>query len=234
MTPSLCTIVPVLNEAAQLPARLAALQPLRARGVQVVVVDGGSDDRTTAVAAALADQVLQAPRGRASQMNAGANATRSDHVLFLHADTVLPADADQLIAAALAQACWGRFDVRIDSPLPLLRVVERAMNVRSRLTGIATGDQAIFATRAAFEAAGGFPPIALMEDIALSTRLLHLGRPACLRQQVLTSGRRWEKNGVLRTVALMWWLRLAYFLGADPRALARRYGYQPPVAADRP
>ena len=228
--------MPVLQEGATLVQRLRALQALRARGAQVAVVDGGSTDATWALARAHADFVLCAPRGRASQMNAGARALLADPavdtLLFLHADTQLPPDADQLMAQAMAQGLgvpkvWGRFDVRIDGPHPLLRMVERMMNWRSRISGIATGDQAMFVQRAAWEAAGGFPAIALMEDIALSDKLKHLSPPACVVVPVHTSARRWEKYGVLRTIALMWRLRAAYFWGADPQALALRYGYAP-------
>ena len=227
--------MPVLQEGATLVQRLRALRPLRARGAQLVVVDGGSTDATWPLARAHADQVLCAARGRASQMNAGAQALlvdpAIDTLLFLHADTQLPDDADRAIAQALAQhkrgapTVWGRFDVHIDGPHPLLRVVERMMNWRSRVSGIATGDQAIFVQRAAFEAVGGFPAMALMEDIALSAKLKRLSPPACVKVSVHTSARRWEKHGVLRTVLLMWWLRAAYFWGAAPAALARRYGY---------
>ena len=221
-------IIPVLNEDATLAARLHALQPLRDRGAQVVVVDGGSTDSTWAVATALADCVLLAPRGRASQMNAGARGSMADVLLFLHADTTLPQDADHLIAQAMLQGhSWGRFDVRIAGRHPMLRVVARMMNLRSRMTGIATGDQAIFVWRKVFEASGGFAPIPLMEDVQLSARLRQLSAPACLRETVVTSGRRWDTHGAWRTIALMWRLRAAYFLGASPHALARRYGYRP-------
>ena len=227
--------MPVLQEGATLVQRLRALRPLRARGAQLVVVDGGSTDATWALARAHADRVLCAPRGRASQMNAGAQALLADPaidtLLFLHADTQLPDDADRLIAQALAQQkhgkppVWGRFDVRLDSPHPLLRVVECMMNWRSRASGIATGDHAVFVQRNAFEAVGGFPAMALMEDIALSAKLKHLSPPACVVVPALTSARRWEKHGVLRTILLMWRLRAAYFFGTSPQVLALRYGY---------
>ena len=219
-------VMPVLNEASGLAQRLLALVPLRQRGAELVLVDGGSTDATWAIARAHADRVLLAPRGRAAQMNAGARGGSADALLFLHADTALPEQADRLIAAALQQGRhWGRFDVRIDSALRALRLVAWAMNLRSRISGIATGDQALFVERRLFEQVGGFAPIALMEDIALSRRLRRHSRPACLRQTVQTSGRRWERHGVWRTVGLMWWLRLAYFLGAAPARLAQRYGY---------
>ena len=223
----LSVIVPVLDEAGGIVAALVALAPLRARGAEVVVVDGGSRDTTVALAAPLADAIVTAPRGRGSQMNAGAAVATSDVLVFLHADTRLPADADALIRDGLDRTgrVWGRFDVRIAGTHPLLRVIGAMMTLRSRLTGIATGDQAIFVTRAAFGA--GFPDIALMEDIAISRRLKRVGPPLCIAGPVVTSGRRWERHGVVRTIVLMWSLRLAYWLGASPDWLARRYGYEP-------
>jgi rSAM/selenodomain-associated transferase 2 len=217
---TLSVVVPALNEAAGIARCLHALAPLRARGHEVIVADGGSEDATRALAAPLADRVLEAPRGRARQMNAGAAAARGEALLFLHADTSLPPQADQLIFDSLRERAWGRFDVQIDSPRASLRAVASAMNLRSRLTGIATGDQAIFVRREAF---AGFPEIALMEDVAFSKAMKRRARPACRRERVLTSGRRWERDGVARTVLLMWRLRLAYFLGASPDELARRY-----------
>lgn len=221
----LSIIVPTLNEAPGIVATLERLQRMRTAGHEVIVADGGSGDATRALAAPLADRVLTAPRGRASQMNAGAALARGDVLLFLHADTRLPADAGRLILDGLASSgrAWGRFDVRIEGTHPLLRTVAWLMNLRSRLTGIATGDQAIFARRDAFDAAGGFPPLALMEDVAASAALKHASRPLCLREPVVTSGRRWESRGVVRTILLMWWLRLRYFLGASPERLARIY-----------
>jgi len=225
---TLAIVIPVLNEAASIEATLKRLAPLRARGAVVIVVDGGSSDDTATRAAPLADRVLAAPRGRAMQMSAGARsaeAAGSDVLLFLHADTMLPDDADRTILSALAGSdrCWGRFDVRLDAPGASLRIIETLMNWRSRLTGIATGDQAIFITRIAFAGLGGFAPLPLMEDIDFSRRAKRLSMPLALRDRVLTSARRWQRHGVWRTVALMWWLRLAYFFGADPGALARRY-----------
>jgi rSAM/selenodomain-associated transferase 2/rSAM/selenodomain-associated transferase 1 len=232
---TLCIVIPTLNEGVTLLPRLQALQGLRAQGVEIVVVEGGGADATLIEAAALVDRVLAAPRGRASQMNAGAQTTRANALLFLHADTALPPDANKQIAQALQRSTWGRFDVRIDGPSPLLRVVETMMNWRSRFTGIATGDQAMFVSRDAFERVGGFAPLALMEDIDLSRRLKTTMQPACLRQRVVTSARRWEQHGVLRTVLLMWQLRAAYFfsklLGVDTHVLARRYGYTPRAPA---
>ena len=221
----LSIIVPYLNVADGIANALDALAPLRARGTEVIVVDGGSDDGTLERAAPHADCVLSAPRGRASQMNAGAARARGEILLFLHADTRLPESADALVVEGMKRSRrgWGRFDVAISGSHPLLRVVAWLMNVRSRVTGIATGDQAIFTTRSLFTAAGGFPAIALMEDIALCKQLKHFGPPLCLRHRLTASGRRWEKHGVVRTILLMWRLRLAYWLGADPGKLAMRY-----------
>ncbi len=227
-------VIPVLNEAEAVDELLASLAPLRRRGIEVIVVDGGSTDGTPARARPHADRVIAAARGRAHQMNAGADAARGDVLLFLHADTRLPADADRLIGQALADGhAWGRFDVAIEGRHPLLPLVARLMNLRSRLTGIATGDQAIFVRRATFAACGGFPPIPLMEDIALSRALGRLGPPACLRTRVRTSGRRWDSRGFWRTVLLMWRLRAAYFFGATPARLARRYDHVPARLAQR-
>jgi rSAM/selenodomain-associated transferase 2 len=221
----LSIVMPVINEAAIIETALEALQPLRARGHEVIVVDGGSRDATAQLARAGADRVIDAPRGRAQQMNAGAQIARGAVLLFLHADTRFPADGDLLLTQALQQSrrCWGRFDVRIDSTRPLLRLVCALMNLRSRWSGICTGDQAIFVTADAFARIGGYPPVALMEDIALSAQLRRCSRPVALRAAVVTSPRRWERNGVVRTIMLMWWLRLRYFLGASPAVLAQRY-----------
>ena len=223
---SLSIIIPALNEAGNIPALLDSLQPLRRRGAEIVVVDGGSTDATADLARNRADRVIAAPAGRARQMNAGARAARGEILCFLHADSRLPEGADGLMIDGLARSrrSWGRFDVRIDGRHPLLHVIARMMNWRSRLTGIATGDQGLFITRSLFEAAGRFPEIALMEDIALARRLKRYGPPLCIAHKLTTSGRRWEKHGVWRTMLLMWRLRLAYWLGADPDKLALQYG----------
>ena len=223
---SLSIVVPVLDEAGTLAARLQALAPLRARGAELLVVDGGSGDGTRDIAQAHADRVLRAPRGRATQLNAGARAATGEVLLFLHADTQLPPEADRLIGAAIASDhVWGRFDVRIEGRHALLPMVAALMNLRSRWSGIATGDQALFVRRRVFESLGGFAPLPLMEDIDLSRRLKRIGPPACLREPVTTSGRRWDRNGFWRTVGRMWRLRAAFALGADAHALAQRYGY---------
>ena len=218
-------VVPVLDEAGGIGQALQPLQVLRGRGIEIIVADGGSRDGTRAAAAPLCDRILDAPRGRARQMNAGAGAAGGRVLLFLHADTRLPSGWSGMVRDALEDRSreWGRFDVRLDGAHPMLRIVERAMNLRSRLSGIATGDQAIFATRAAFQAAGGFPDVALMEDVALSRALRARSRPACLHPAVVTSSRRWERHGIVRTIVLMWRLRLEYALGADPERLARLY-----------
>jgi len=220
-------ILPVLDEADGIADALAALAPLRRRGVEIVVADGGSSDATVALAGALADRVVVAPRGRGAQMNAGAAAASGAVLLFLHADTRLPDGADRLVGEGLMRSgrAWGRFDLRIAGSHPLLPLVAAMANRRSRTTGIATGDQAMFMTRAAF--AAGYPDIPLMEDIAMSKRLRRLGPPLCLAGPVVTSARRWESHGVVRTILLMWWLRFAFALGADPTRLARHYGYAP-------
>ncbi|MGZ5866188.1 MAG: TIGR04283 family arsenosugar biosynthesis glycosyltransferase [Xanthobacteraceae bacterium] len=222
-------IVPVLNEAATIGGLLRALAPARARGVEVIVADGGSTDNTCATARHLCSHVVSAPRGRGAQMNAGAAIAGGDVFLFVHADTRLPGNFDRLIIDGLAHSnrAWGRFDVRIWGRHPLLPLVALMMNLRSRLTGIATGDQAMFVTREAFSAVGGFPDVALMEDVIISRRLIRLTRPLCLSTRVTTSGRRWDQRGFFRTVMLMWRLRLSLFFGASPDALARTYGYTP-------
>jgi len=223
---SLSIIMPVLDESVGIDVALTALAPYRERGAELIIVDGGSRDDTRSRARPLADCVLAAERGRAAQMNAGRAVARGEVLLFLHADTRLPERADALILDGLARSgrAWGRFDVRFDRG-GVLSLIAFMMNFRSRLTGIATGDQALFVTRAAFDTAGGFPSIALMEDVALSARLKRISRPLCIRVRVVASGRRWRQHGTLRTIFLMWQLRLAYFFGADPAQLARRYGY---------
>ena len=222
---ALSIIIPTLNEAAVMVGTLMALQPLRRRGSEVIVVDGGSTDATCALAAPLVDSVIKAPHGRAKQMNVGARYARGDVLLFLHADTRLPEPADSLLVSELLDErwLWGRFDVAIEGTHRFLGVIAWFMNRRSHLTGIATGDQAMFVRRHAFATVGGFPEIPLMEDIALSRSLKCLGRPLCLRERAVTSGRRWKQRGVLRTIVLMWRLRASYWLGVDPARLAQAY-----------
>lgn len=218
-------IIPTLNESGTLVECLRDLQPLREQDCELIVADGGSENPGLALAEPLVDRAIVAPRGRAIQMNAGARLASGAILWFLHADTRLPPDAAPSIREALTdpKAGWGRFDVRLSGQRSSLRMVETMMNIRSRLSGIATGDQGIFVRRALFERVGGYPSIALMEDIALSRILKRYSRPVCLGQRLQTSSRRWERDGVWRTIFLMWRLRLAYFLGADPARLARIY-----------
>ncbi len=222
---ALSIIVPVLNEAARLPALLAGLAPFR-EAAEVIVVDGGSTDGSAESAQAAGwARVLAAPRGRARQMNAGAAAACGEVLLFLHADTSLPPTALEDIRAALADppVVGGRFDVRLDSPRPIYRAVETLMNLRSRWTGIWTGDQAIFVRRAVFERLGRFPDIPLMEDVEFTRRLRRLGPRACLHARVTTSARKWEQEGAARTIILMWGLRFLYLAGVSPARLHRWY-----------
>jgi rSAM/selenodomain-associated transferase 2 len=217
-------IVPTLDEERTLDAIIsAARQPGL---LEVIVVDGGSRDRTVDVARACADRVLLGARGRAAQMNAGAAVARGDVLLFLHADTRLPPGCHGAIMHALADdlVVGGRFDLRLDAPGIPYRIIERMVSLRSRLTRVATGDQAIFARRSMFERLGGFPELPLMEDIAFCRALKRAGRIACLRERVVTSARRWQRRGVVRTVLLMWALRAAYYAGVSPARLARAYG----------
>lgn len=223
-TVRLSIIVPVLDEAAGIAAALDALAAPRAAGHEVIVVDGGSGDETLALSRVRADAAFTGPRGRARQMNAGAKQAQGDVLLFLHADTRLPGSGVERIASAVSQgATWGRFDVRIEGRSPMLYVVAALMNTRSRLTGIATGDQAMFVRRDLFERIGGFPDQPLMEDVELSRRLRARAAPACLHERVVTSGRRWESRGVWRTIVLMWRLRWRYWRGAAADELARAY-----------
>jgi rSAM/selenodomain-associated transferase 2 len=217
-------VVPVLNEAAGISHTLAALAPLRERGAEVIVVDGGSSDDTLSLATPWADSVLTFPGGRARQMNAGAARSTGGVLLFLHADTQLaPGAADLVLDALRGDAAWGRFDVRIDGAPWMLPVIAALMNLRSRWTGIATGDQAIFIRRGLFESVGGFPDQPLMEDVEISRRLRAVSSPVCLRERVRTSGRRWESQGVWSTIFLMWRLRWRYWRGEPAASLAEAY-----------
>ena len=220
----LSVIVPVLNEAESLASFLRHLQPLRAQGHELILVDGGSSDGSPQFAYPLCDAVIESEPGRARQMNAGAALASGDWLLFLHADTCLPkpfAEWEGLIAQT--RQTWGRFNVRLSSDRWFFRIIERAINIRSALTGIATGDQAIFIRRERFNQLNGYADQPLMEDVELCRRLKKRGAPLCLKQPVITSSRRWEAKGVFRTVLLMWELRLRYYLGAKPSELVRRY-----------
>lgn len=220
----LSIVVPALDEAAGIAAALEALAPLRRQGHEVIVVDGGSRDATPALARLRADLVLSSERGRARQMNAGAGAAGGDVLLFLHADTLLPPGAAAAVLQALQHgARWGRFDVTIEGRSAWLPLVAFMMNWRSRLSGIATGDQALFVQAALFRELGGYAPLPLMEDIELTRRLRAVARPACLRERVQTSGRRWDRHGAWRTIWLMWTLRWRYWRGTSAEELARAY-----------
>ena len=223
MALSISVVVPTLDEAPVLAPTLAAA--CAGDDVEIIVVDGGSRDATVATARALADRVLDAPRGRAQQMNAGAQVARGDVILFLHADTRLPPGYATAVRAALgrSEAVGGRFDVRLDASGVVFRLTEQLINARSRMTGVATGDQAIFVRRTIFTEIGGYPPLPLMEDIALCRTLKRVGVMVALRESVVTSARRWQRHGVARTVLLMWGLRAAYYAGVPPARLARLY-----------
>ncbi|KGE04263.1 TIGR04283 family arsenosugar biosynthesis glycosyltransferase [Pseudohaliea rubra] len=222
MTPEHSFILPVLNEAGRLPPLLTALRAAFP-GAECIVVDGGSDDGTVPEALAVADLVLLGERGRAAQMNLGAAAARGEWLWFLHADTRPLFDAGTAAAALAQGAPWGFCRVRLSGRAPALRVIERAMNLRSRLTAIGTGDQLLFLRRSLFEAEGGFAPIKLMEDVEFCARLRRRARPGGAGLNVCASSRRWEQQGILHTVLLMWWLRLRYALGASPAKLWARY-----------
>ncbi|MDJ0652822.1 MAG: TIGR04283 family arsenosugar biosynthesis glycosyltransferase [Xanthomonadales bacterium] len=220
----LSVVVPTLNEERIIVHTLEALQGLRELGAEVILVDGGSSDQTVTQSDPLVDRLLTVGCGRAHQLNHGWRAAGGRLIWFIHADTGLAGEPWQQLAPMLDDdTAWGRFDIRLESPRGAFRVIETAMNWRSRLTGIATGDQGIFVARSLLERVDGFPRIELMEDIALSRRLKRLARPRCLRQRLGTSTRRWEERGIVNTVLLMWYLRAAYFLGARPADLARRY-----------
>lgn len=221
---TLAIVIPVLNEAPAIGPLLVELATWRAAGDTIIVVDGGSDDATVAIAEQCGAQVLKSARGRARQMNAGAAASAAGVMWFLHADSKVSANLrEAILAACAAGARWGRCDVRIDDAAPVFRLIEALMNARSRLTGMATGDQGLFVTRELFDAVGGFAPLPLMEDIDLSRRLAHLARPHCLRARLTTSARRWRTRGIVRTILLMWALRLAWWCGVPARRLAHWY-----------
>ena len=227
MPAQLSVIVICLNEGAAIARTLAPLVAWRERGAEAIVVDGSSEDDTVQQASPHASRLVVVSAGRARQLNAGAALAESQHLLFLHADTIAPNDADLILCSSIYQSnnlmAWGRFNVRIEGQSRWLTVIAFMMNWRSRITGIATGDQGIFMTRAAFDAVGGFADQPLMEDIEISQRLRRLSRPICLSQKVTTSGRRWETRGVWRTVMLMWSLRWRYWRGESAASLAKDY-----------
>ena len=220
-------IIPTLNEAENIESMLKGLAPLRQLGHEVIVVDGGSEDKTVELARHKADKVIQTTAGRALQMNAGASQAKGEILWFIHADTQVPVHAAQQILKVFQNQnnYWGRFDVQLSGKQFIFRIVEKLMNLRSCITGIATGDQGIFVRRNCFVAIGGFRPIPLMEDIEISRRLKEWSRPCCIRDKIVTSSRRWEKNGIFPTILLMWRLRLAYALGVNPKKLAQSYEF---------
>ncbi|MBL4782832.1 MAG: TIGR04283 family arsenosugar biosynthesis glycosyltransferase [Porticoccaceae bacterium] len=220
----LSIVIPVLNEAEEIYPCLRRLQTLRKQGVQLIVVDGGSDDDTVAVATPLADQVIASDKGRSRQMNAGAALADREWLLFLHADTRLPVNLpDIMLVWGFTPSVWGFFGIKVRGAPALLRVVQWLMNRRSFLTSISTGDQCQFVKREVFERIGGFADIPLMEDIELSKRLKRQSRPLFVNAKAETSGRKWQRDGVWSTIFLMWRLRLAYFFGVSPKDLAQRY-----------
>ncbi len=224
MTHFISIIVPVVNEQSCIVAFLEALQCYRKNGHEVILVDGSSSDDTIKLAANLVDMSLLSAPGRARQMNLGAKYAKNSVLLFLHSDTYLPKSTDSIILNALSsQNSWGRFNVKLDGKQKIFRIIERLINLRSKLTNIATGDQAIFINKEIFDKVNGYPEILLMEDIALSKILRQQYTCCCLANEVTTSSRRWEKNGVLRTIVLMWKLRLLYFIGTKPDILYKLY-----------
>lgn len=222
-SPLISIIIPALNEGDILTSVLRSWQHLRGQGCELILVDGGSRELAEEAIRPLVDQLLITDAGRALQMNAGARSANADLLWFLHLDSLLPPDAAERIREHAGQGRWGRFNIRLSGSHPMFRVIERMMNWRSRLTGIATGDQGIFMPRALFDAVDGFPEIALMEDVAICRRLKKIANPVVLSECLITSSRRWERQGIFRTIVLMWWLRLAFALGADPSRLARIY-----------
>jgi rSAM/selenodomain-associated transferase 2 len=217
-------VIPALNEEADIQACLMQLQGLRGKGFEVIVVDGGSIDKTPRLVEGLCDQFISTRRGRAAQMNVGARHAKGEILFFLHVDTRLPEEFSEIILSIEADTiCWGRFDVKLSGKHWSFRIIETMMNLRSRVTGISTGDQVIFVSHKLYRKVDGYTEIALMEDIAMSRSLKNICPPLCLRQKVLTSSRRWEKFGIIRTVLKMWWLRFSYFICVDPVSLARRY-----------
>jgi rSAM/selenodomain-associated transferase 2 len=220
--PRLSFVIPVLNEASGLGALLAALErdfPAAER----VVVDGGSNDDSAAIALRGAHAVLLGEPGRANQMNLGAAVARGDTLCFLHADTTPEFDEAALHAALDGEFAWGFCRVALRSRLPALRMVSAFMNRRATLTGIATGDQMLMVDRELFAEQGGFAAVPLMEDVEICKRLRRVVRPRALPLVVCSSGRRWEDNGVIATILLMWALRLAFWFGVSPERLWRLY-----------
>ena len=220
---SVSIIIPVLNEEQSICATLERLQVFRQQGCEVIVVDAGSVDNTDVIAAALSDQLITSGKGRALQMNLGASHAQHDILWFLHADTLVPENAIDIIETSLTDRGWGRFNVKLSGAHGMFRIIELMMNIRSCITAIATGDQGIFVKHTLFSRLGGYPEIPLMEDIALSKKLKQVSRPVCIKDNLVTSSRRWEEKGIMKTVLLMWKLRFLYFIGVSADDLARQY-----------
>ena len=216
-------IIPVLNEENSIKELLQQLQAYRQQGHEVIVVDGGSHDNTRSVADSLSDKVISSEAGRALQMNNGATQSRHEILWFLHADTIIPENAIEQIQQALNKSDWGRFNVKLSGSHILFRIIETMMNVRSCVSSIATGDQGIFVKRKIFGQVNEYSNIPLMEDVDLSRKLKKLSKPVCLKYTLITSSRRWEKNGISSTILLMWKLRFLYWVGVSPEHLARQY-----------
>lgn len=221
----LSIVIPTLNESSHIVETLLPLQPFRSAGIELILVDGGSEDTTRELASGLVDHLAVSDKGRAVQMNAGAVAAKGDWLLFLHADTTLEPASLQAMLKSVAETryLWGRFDLRLSGTETIFRLIERCINWRARLTSIATGDQGLFVRRDSFERLGGYPQQPLMEDVILCKQLKKLGKPLHIAQPVITSSRRWQERGVVRTILLMWWLRLLFFCGVSPQTLARHY-----------
>lgn len=217
-------IIPCLNEQAHIKQTLKPLQAMRQRGHQIILCDAHSDDKTQTLARPWVDNLITSPAGRAQQMNAAAKLAEHDVLWFLHADTLVPDNADELILDCfINEHIWGRFNVRLSSHKFRFRIIETFINLRSCLSGIATGDQGIFVNKNIFQQLNGYQNIPLMEDIHLSKRLKKISRPSCISTTIITSSRRWEEHGTTKTIILMWRLRLAYFLGVQPEKLAQAY-----------
>ncbi|MFK5892995.1 MAG: TIGR04283 family arsenosugar biosynthesis glycosyltransferase [Pseudomonadota bacterium] len=221
----LSIIIPTLNEESNIVALLKKLQYLRLIKHEVIMVDAGSRDTTIELAREWVDQIVLSEKGRAIQQNTAAKKATGNVLLFLHADTQLPENFldEILVIEKNNQYHWGRFDIQLSGKNAGLRIIEFMINLRSRLTGIATGDQAIFIQKHVFDQINGFANLSLMEDIDLSTRLKKISKPYCSKLKVKTSSRRWENNGLLKTIVLMWWYRLQFFFGVDSRLLEKKY-----------
>jgi rSAM/selenodomain-associated transferase 2 len=218
-------IIPVLNEENNIGHLLEKLLPAEQNGHEILVVDGGSQDQTISICKRLGVNVFTSACGRAEQMQAGVRMAHGDVFWFLHADTDLLYSVNDYLddIRSVTSAGWGRFNIALSNDKFIYKVIGYAINLRSRISGIATGDQGIFINRELFQYIGGFRQQPLMEDIQISRDLLRRGRPAVIKRILMTSARRWERRGVLRTILLMWWLRLLYFMGVSPVTLRQYY-----------